>query len=134
MRIDSRIFKGASPDGMPQTGSQGDHKLLGPGDAEDDAGSVPVERVIFFVEGIFNGFFRHNQAEELRGVRGFKGRRRDAEFSGIKGKRRGKSAALAVNMIRSFGICIEKIFPRPVGFRHVGNGIFTIKKESPVCF
>ncbi len=134
MRIDSRIFKGASPYGMPQPGSKGNHKLLGSGDAEDDAGFAPVECVIRFVEGIFKGFFRHNQAEKLGGVRGFKRRGRDAEFSGIKGKRRDKSAAFAVNMIRFFWICVEEIFPGPVGFRHVGDGIFTIKKETPVCF
>ena len=35
----------------------GDYKLLGSGDAEDDAGSAPVECVIRFVEGIFKAFF-----------------------------------------------------------------------------
>ncbi len=93
---------------------------------------LTVEFTTISVSGICQGHFGGHQTQQLGGIRGLKGCRRNAEFGGIKGYRRKKSAAIAVNMVRFFRIRIKVVVQLAMGRGRFGNAVYAVEQGSPV--
>ena len=93
---------------------------------------LTVEFTIVSISGICQGHFGGHQTQQLGGVRGLKGCRRNAEFGGIEWHRRKKPAAVAVNMVRLFGVGIKIVVQLPVRRRWIGNAVDAVEQGPPV--
>ena len=118
--------------GWPRRDPREMTKLLRAGNAENYRGMLTVEFTTISVSGICQGHFGGHQTQQLGGIRGLKGCRRNAEFGGIEGHCRKKSAAIAVNMVRLFGVGIKVVVQLAMGRRRFGNAVYAVEQGSPV--
>ena len=93
----------------------------------------PVKFPFSAVSGISQGHFGGHQAQQLGGIGGFQGCRWNAEFGGIEGHRRKKTATVAIDMVRAFGITIITVVQLTVGFRWLGNTVDAVEQGPPIC-
>ena len=63
LSIDTGLFQGPPPTGMPQSGAEVDHQLLGPGHAENHGGSGAIPGHPLTVTGILEGLAGHHQRQ-----------------------------------------------------------------------
>ena len=91
-----------------------------------------VEFTIVSISGICQGHFGGHQTQQLRGVRGLEGCRRNTEFGWIEGHRRKKPAAIAVNMVRLFRVGVKIVVQLPMGLRWIGNAVDAFEQGPPV--
>ncbi len=126
------VLERFAPQGVPQSGSQGDDQFLGTGYAENYRCMFPVKFPVFAVACIRQGHFSGHQAQQLGGVRGFKSRWWNAELSGVKGHCRKKTATVAVDMVRTLRIGIIVVVQLVVAFRRIGDAVDTVAHGAPV--
>ena len=116
-------FQGSAPEWMAQTRSQGDDEFLGSGDTQDHRGALAIEVAIVVVPGIGQRHFGGHQPQQLRCIRGFQGRWRNAELGRIERGFRQKTAAVAVDVIRTLGVAVKIGVQLIMRARRVGNTV-----------
>ena len=118
-----RLAERLHPDRPLQPADHRGEELLGARHAEDHRGPRAVRRLELLAEGVLEDLLRHDQREELRGVRRGDRRGGNAPAERVEVDRVEKGAPLRVGLVGRRGIRVVIVLDEPVARRHVADQV-----------
>ena len=119
------------PDAALQAAGHIEEELLAGGDAQDDAGALPVNLAELVLHRVIQHLAGGDQSEQLAGIGGGDGGGLHTEFDRVEVDVTQERSPLTVGLVVGPGVGIVMIGQQPAGLRDVGDEIAAGKNIAP---